>query len=603
MVKHPLPSAESHSAVKPRPRGPVEEGILCLAGLLVLFRITVWKLFPPCEVFVREDLSNILVAGLILVLVTAWLVNKIMRRGSFRNSGFEVPVLLFVGAAFGSLLYSVDFSSTLTGVLVLFAYIAFFFMLQDLLGEEGRARPFLIFLIACAAVVALFGIRDFVFLSQRPTLPTDQSFARANDSLYYILVNRRVTSFLGWPNTLAGYLMLFLPLTAACAITARERWLKAIFLSGFLIIAACFVLTFSFLGWLSFLAATAILFILSWKRLKFREWPKERKIAFLSLLVFFLAMFGWVIARKNFAGATAPRVQYYKAALALVKARPVLGHGWDAYQVASRKYAQSQAALTAYVHNSYLQAWVETGIVGLFGLLLLFVVFVRKSFFTLRRKEKGNASLLLGAVVWGLGAFFIDNLFSFTVLKPNVSLHFWVMLAVFVALCRASGGERQGTSGWPWLPLAWLATSLAVLFLLVRMILGFWSYQAGNQAFLRGDLAHAEQGLNRAQQWDPWQSRFRAGLGQVYLKAYFTTGQAGFFDRAEAQYWQAAKRSPSDYGNYFILSKLYERHGDKVKAEQLAKVAKSLSPYQYQHDLEVLAEMAQQGKLTSGGRP
>jgi hypothetical protein len=87
------------------------------------------------------------------------------------------------------------------------------------------------------------------------------------------------------------------------------------------------------------------------------------------------------------------------------------------------------------------------------------------------------------------------------------------------------------------------------------------------------------------------------------LQAYFTTGQEQYFERAEAQYWQAAKRSPSSYGNYLILSKLYERHGDKTKAEQLAKVAKTLSPYQYEHDLKVLAEMARRRKFNSGGNP
>ena len=603
MVKRQIPQAVSPTTVAPQARIPVQEVFLVLAGLIVLFRITIWKFFPPCETFVKEDLSNILVADASLLVVSAWLVLHIVRRGSFRPSGFEVPVLLFLGAAFGSLLYSVDFSSTLTGVLVLFAQVAFFFMLQDILGDRERIMRFLYFLIACAVLVAIFGVKEFIFLSWRPALPTDAELARIDKSLHYVLVSRRAVSFLGWPNTLAGYLMLFLPIAAACAVATKARWLKILFLLGSFVMVACFVFTFSFLGWLSFLVATTIVFVLSWKRLRVHDWPRGQKIALVGLSVAFLMLFGWVIARKNFAAAMTPRLEYYKNAIELLKTRPLLGHGWETFGIASRKFVTSNEGLTSYVHNSYLQAWVETGIVGLIGILLLFWVFARRAISVLRRPVSGGGQIVLWAVVWGLGAFFFDNLFSFTILKPHISFYFWVMLAVFVALCREVSDDKDIVSPGPWPSILWLVSVLVVLGFLFWMTIAFWNYQSGMEALKRKEIGGAEQRLYRAQVWSPWRASFRAGLGQIYLSAYFTTGEEKFFDRAEAQYWQAVSRSPLNYGNYFILSKLYERHGDKTKAEQLAKVAKTLSPYQYEQDLKVLAEMAERRKLTGGGSP
>jgi hypothetical protein len=316
-----------------------------------------------------------------------------------------------------------------------------------------------------------------------------------------------------------------------------------------------------------------------------------------------MILFGWVVARKNFAASLAPRLEYYKSAVALVKARPFFGHGLDTYEVTSRKFVTSQEGLTAYVHNSYLQAWVETGIAGLIGLVLLVGVFVRMAFFAIRRSEWGENKLVLWAVIWGLGAFFIDNLFSFTILKPNVSLHAWVMLAVFVALCREVKDGKEAVSKGHWQFVALPLTALVVLYFLFRMAMGFWSYQAGREAYQLGDLGRIERNLNRAQVWDPWRSRFRAALGDIYLKAYFETGEVKYFDRAEAQYWQAVNHSPLNYAYYFILSKLYERHGDKTRAEQLARLAKVLSPYQFERDITLLAEMAERKKFNKGGVP
>jgi tetratricopeptide (TPR) repeat protein len=225
------------------------------------------------------------------------------------------------------------------------------------------------------------------------------------------------------------------------------------------------------------------------------------------------------------------------------------------------------------------------------------------AFSAIRRSEWGDDQFVLWAVVWGLGAFFIDNLFSFTILKPNVSLHVWVMLAIFVALCREVKDGREAVSKGHWQFVALPLMALVVLYFLFRMAMGFWSYQAGREAYQLGDLGSVERNLNHAQEWDPWRARFRAALGDIYLKAYFETGEVKYFDRAEAQYWQAIHRSPLTYTYYFILSKLYERHGDKTKAEQLTREAIALSPYEYKRDVRLLAEMAERKKFNKGGVP
>jgi O-antigen ligase len=72
-----------------------------------------------------------------------------------------------------------------------------------------------------------------------------------------------------------------------------------------------------------------------------------------------------------------------------------------------------------FAHNSYLQVWSESGIVAVAGLCIFVQQLVRS------RTRDG--------IYFGLIGFLIDNLFSFTLLRPTTSIFFWAMLAIYCA--------------------------------------------------------------------------------------------------------------------------------------------------------------------------
>lgn len=66
---------------------------------LVILRLTIWKFFPHAEIFVREELSNLIVAGLSCLLFIGYLFYKFFSRGSMGSFRilFSIIFVVFCG--------------------------------------------------------------------------------------------------------------------------------------------------------------------------------------------------------------------------------------------------------------------------------------------------------------------------------------------------------------------------------------------------------------------------------------------------------------------------------------------------------------------------
>ena len=101
--------------------------LLCILGAVIVLRIVIWKFFSTPLLFVKEDLSNLLVALLLIPPAIFWLVGKVRSRQGFRQTDLEWPILLLLGAAVCSLGYTADLSASAHSVPVLFSHILIFF--------------------------------------------------------------------------------------------------------------------------------------------------------------------------------------------------------------------------------------------------------------------------------------------------------------------------------------------------------------------------------------------------------------------------------------------------------------------------------------------
>ena len=573
---------------KPKDHAYWSLGFAIAAAGIVLLRLVIWKIFRDADMFVKEDLSNLVVAALQFALGAGFIAAAYFRRVTLCRTGFEWPLGLMAGSAMVSCSYTLDFSISLRTWLALAGSMVFFYVLANSLVNMRRVRWFLCFILVCALVTSFYGIQEFFMLSARQPQPGDSDIARYNNSLYYILTYRRVTSFLGWPNSLAGYLLLILPFSGLAVVLFRQWWAK--FLSGlvFMTLVGCLLVTFSFLGWLSLFLATIIILPVLLKRFLPLMDVRLKAVAW-GIAGALVGLFVVVILRKNFAGSIAPRMEYYDQVWQLLLAKPLAGYGMGAFGIAARPLVTTMNGFTNFAHNSYLQWWVECGLfgfAGILGLVFVFVVFSRRMLARLQNSDCGVMSL---AVIWGLTAFFIDNLFSFTLIKPNIGVHGWTVLAVFAALVRLSGsGVREGAARGFSLAGGFLVCA-GSLWMSVLLCTGLLLLQSGREAINSGNADAAGRAFVKGSLVDRWSSSYPMAAGDAMTKAYQASGREYFLRLAEANFLEAVRREPRQYNAYFLLGRIYLVLGENDKALFYSRKARELSPYEYERDMALIA--------------
>ncbi len=570
---------------------PWSLGALVAVAGIVLLRLVIWKFFRDAGTMVKEDLSNLIVAVCQLALGAAFAALAMLKRVKLSATGFEWPLGILVVVSMVSLFYTLDFSVSIRVWLPLIGSMGMFYVLANTLTDIRRIKWFLYFILACALVTSVFGIQEFFYLCSRHPQAGDANIAEYNNSLYYILVNRRVTSFLGWPNSLAGYLLLILPFAGLSIMASGRIWLRCLLGVVFAVLVGCLLVTFSFLGWLNFLVAAVILSPLIIRRFVPRM-DVRLKAALVVLCAVFIGLFIVVILRKNFSGSIVPRLEYYSQAWHLILERPFQGYGYGTFGFAARPMVESINAFTNYAHNVYLQWWVECGVLGLAGILGLIGVFIVAARRVLEHFREGAESVVALAVIWGLTAFFIDNFFSFTFTKPNIAVHGWAMLGVFAALYQQAQGGGKELPGGRFVPAFGFLICAGTFILSFVLCTGIFFFHFGVLALNRGNVDAAGQSFVTGSLIDRWSASYPLAAGDAAAGVFASSRKEAHLRLVEANYLEAARREPVLYNAQLMLSRVYLLRGDREKALSYAREARRLSPFEYDRDMARISRVS-----------
>ncbi len=555
---------------------------------IIALRLWIWKLFPGLESGLKDDLSNMIIAALVCLLAVIFFTHKLVCREGLVKCGLEAPLALFIAAAAASVTWTADTGASFKALVMLLTHVFFFYILLDALSNEKRRRIFCWFFFAASLVVAALGINDIIILNQ--VSPEAMESARlTNKSLYYILTHKRACSLFGWPNVLAGFLMLAIPLAAALLMTARSLWARVIVGFGAVMLVMAFFFTFSFLGWMILLTTMAVVFVF----LIYQRVIVIPAFAWKYLLVGVLvaaALFAGVIVKKDFSGSISPRKEYARVFRNVISENPFMGVGFGAYRYASFRFVTSMAAETAFPHNSYAQAWAETGLAGLAAILWLVVFSVMAGVRSLRRGSQGQEAFLVAAVFTGLLAFFADNVTSFTMLKPNIAFFFWVWLALFYSFILKHGPVGRIFQGFSRaVMIALIMAAAAGLFLSGRAALSLFALRDANIAAVAGVFDLARPLYEKAHALAPLDAGVLTAQGDLYMRAWRATGDSKWGALSQQSYVQAAAFSPNAYYNYLALASIYAGRGDQARSKALLDKARMVSPYETERDLEAMS--------------
>ena len=184
----------------------------------------------------------------------------------------------------------------------------------------------------------------------------------------------RVFSTFENPNLLAIFLVIVIPIALFLFLNTKKSIGKVYYAASIVIFTACLALTFSRTGMLG-LAAAIIIFIML---------MNIRYIIFLliggvALIPFLPAS---IINRIKSMGLHDSTVEYrfkiWETTMEMIRDNPItgVGYGSSTYMEVYRDYL-GRTKIVAHAHNTFLQIWAESGIVG----IIAFLIFILQIYF------------------------------------------------------------------------------------------------------------------------------------------------------------------------------------------------------------------------------
>jgi O-antigen ligase len=329
-----------------------------------------------------------------------WFFSK--KRAGFPEKEVSFPLVIFLLAVALSLSFS---SYKINGVKELYGYftsaIIFLFAFSLTQKENEQLRTVL---SASAFAIGILAIYQY-FFGFRHVLEYMQKEGVTNEFALDYLSRRRVFFPFVTPNILGVYL-------AMCIfLVPKNRSRLAVILP----LAIALLLTKSLGAIISILLASLVV-------LYCRKHAKKKELAICigiicaAIIIFFLRSSQEGTHRQPlFSGLM--RFNYWQETISLVKQHPLLGVGPGNFNLPESRYA----------HNSYLQLWAETGLLGLASFLWLAWAILRKGL-------KEESTILTVFLI-----FLFHNLIDFSFFLPEVSFIWWLAGGLIVGKTKKAG--------------------------------------------------------------------------------------------------------------------------------------------------------------------
>lgn len=407
--------------------------------------------------FVSSGLIGVLLfaCGAFWVLLTLSDETDLPERFPLKVTPIHLLVLLYWGIAAVATALSPVKKEAATGLGKLTLYLLLFALIARVL-RSPRIRSWMMTLfLHISLIVSIYGIRQWFFGAKALATWVDPESPSGH--------LKRVYSYLGNPNLLAGYLIPAIALSLV-AIFVWQRWLpKALALTIFSINSICLVLTYSRGGLIGFVVCLFVLLVLLvyWYSLqlptKWRPWAMPvvlgscAGVMILAVLLIeplrtrVASMFvGRQDSSNNF------RINVWSSVREMIRDRPIIGigPGNNAFNKIYPRYMHARfSALSAY--SIFLEVLVETGFIGFSCFLWLLVVTFNQGIQQLRRLRASanpDGFWLMGAI-GAMCGMLSHGLVDTVWYRPEVSTLWWLMVAIIASYYTAPNADTPRVEG------------------------------------------------------------------------------------------------------------------------------------------------------------
>ncbi|MCS6924958.1 MAG: O-antigen ligase family protein [Candidatus Binatia bacterium] len=142
------------------------------------------------------------------------------------------------------------------------------------------------------------------------------------------------------------------------------------------------------------------------------------------------------------------RSQIWQANLDMIRERPLLGWGYGNYRKFRDPYYRRYpgADTTAHAHNTFLQLWVDAGMVGLGAFLFLFGVILQRGWAAYRcLTQEPWRSMILGCIL-GVTGFLLGGMTQYNFGDAEAVMVMWATVGVLVRLAAETPLARRSTA-------------------------------------------------------------------------------------------------------------------------------------------------------------
>ena len=369
-------------------------------------------------------LPTTLLENLILLTVAVYLVETVVQRGSIEwRTPFTVPALLFIAAGALDVIAAPDRRA---GLGLYRAYmlepIAFFIVLVSVVSSLRRA-----YLIVLGLAVAAVGIG----------LPNAIVVLQAGLQHRLDLSGTPPVVIYQTANAVALFLLPVIAVAAAVAAYGKGR-ARAAAVAFLVVSVPCFLLTLSRGGFLALAAVVLALALTHRRRTWFLAAATVVGAAF-ALLPPISKRLAYELHFTDPHNTLVGRIPLWQATLEMLRQHPLFGAGLSGFETRIAPYWNAtHIDRFIYPHNILLNFWVATGVLGVVAFGWLLLLGFRTSWGGWRSPQRDWAPLHLGVVLALIGIL-VHGLVDVPYFKNDLSLEFWVLLALSYAGVRSSG--------------------------------------------------------------------------------------------------------------------------------------------------------------------
>ena len=200
--------------------------------------------------------------------------------------------------------------------------------------------------------------RWFMYMYAKSGVPIDPAFlAKINKD--------RIFATVFYPNTLAGVILVLLPITLVVLWSMRERFTAGA--RKFLVAATRRLAALACLYWSESKGGWLLMLLIIMVGAMFLPVKKQLKVT-LVVAVLVLGLAGFTAKYLGFfkKGATSvvARFDYWEAAVKTVKSKPLFGTGPGTFGIAYDRVRRPDSVMAQMAHNDYLQQASDSGVIG-----------------------------------------------------------------------------------------------------------------------------------------------------------------------------------------------------------------------------------------------